>query len=235
MALLKAGKRQEAIQMLNATIASHPADLAPALYSAAALYLEDGNWQAAKPLAEQLTRLRPSSFDSWQLAIQAEQAAGDTDARDAAINALYAAWHSALDQNIQSRVSFARERIFGPKHTLIAAQTLEPGGGDIVLFVFQPVGEGVNPAHLMVVGSDDETNQRWREDGTVSYGTLVYHLDSIERLPDGHAVVRPYEYYVEKPSYSQIRAKVAAILAGTAQPLSGTADPYWAGDTAKSP
>ena len=129
MALLKAGKRQEALQMLNATIAAHPADLAPALYSAAALYLEDGNWQAAKPLAEQLTRLRPSSFDSWQLAIQAEQAAGDTDARDAAINALYAAWHSALDPNIQSRVSFVRDRIFGPKRTLIAGQTLEPGGG----------------------------------------------------------------------------------------------------------
>ena len=87
----------------------------------------------------------------------------------------------------------------------------------------------------MVVGSDDETNQRWREDGTVSSGTLVYHLDTIERLPDGRAIVRPYQYYVEKPSYSQVRAKVAAILAGTAQPLSGTADPYWAGDTAGAP
>lgn len=231
MALLKEGKRQEAIQMLNAVIASHPPDVAPALFSAAALNLEDGDWRAAKPLAEQLTRLRPSSFVGWQLVIQAEQAAGDMDARDAAINRLYAAWHSALDPAVQSRVSFVRDRIFGPKHTLLAAQTLEPGGDDIVRFVFQPVDEQADPLHTIVVGSDNATNERWREDGTISYRTLVYHLDTIERLPNGRAVARPYEFYLEPPSYDRVRAKVTEILAGTTQPLSGTADPYWAGET----
>ncbi len=34
-----------------------------------------------------------------------------------------------------------RDRIFGPKHTLIAHETLERVGDDIVRFVFEPADE----------------------------------------------------------------------------------------------
>ena len=110
---------------------------------------------------------------------------------------------------------------------MLAQQTLETGGDDIVRFVFQPADELGQQRHLIVVGSDNETNERWREDGTVPYGTVVYHLDTVERLPNGRSLARPYEFYLEPPSYEKVRAKVAAILAGTAQPLSGPADPFW--------
>jgi tetratricopeptide (TPR) repeat protein len=228
--LLNAGKRQDALRMLNGIIASHPADPTPALYTAAAIDLQDGNWQDAKPLIEQMTRLRPSSFEGWELAIQAEQAAGDQQQRDAAIKALYVAWRSTPDRDIQSKVAFVRDRIFGPRHTLLAGQMLDPGGDNIVRFVFQPADEPAEPTHSIVVASDNDTNERWRQDGTVPYGTLVYHLDTIERLANGSAAVRPYAFYVEEPSYDRVRAKVVEILAGTVQPLSGAADPYWAGD-----
>jgi hypothetical protein len=78
-----------------------------------------------------------------------------------------------------------------------------------------------------------ETNELWREDGTVPYGTVVYHLDTVERLADGRAVVRPYQYYLDAPDYDKVRATVAGILDGTAQPLTGRADPLWAGEPAK--
>jgi hypothetical protein len=62
---------------------------------------------------------------------------------------------------------------------------------------------------------------------------VVYHLDSIEQLADGQQAVGPYEFYLEPPDYDRLRAKVAAILAGTVPPLSGQADPFWAGEPAK--
>jgi hypothetical protein len=35
------------------------------------------------------------------------------------------------------RVSFVRDRIVGAKHTVVAQQTLDPGGDDILRFLFQ--------------------------------------------------------------------------------------------------
>ncbi len=231
--LLRAGKRQEALRAFEAIIAAKPPDPSPALFAAGIIDLEDGNWQAARPYVSQLVKLRPSSFPAWEMMIQVDEAAHDLEDRDLAIQSLYESWHSALDPAIQSRVSFVRDRIAGPKRTLIAQQTLEPSGDDILRFLFQPADEGGHPRHLIVVRSDDATNQRWREDGTVSYGTLVYHLDTVEQLPGGQTAVRPYEYYLKPPDYEQVRAKVVGILEGTAQPLSGSAAPVWAGEPAK--
>ena len=233
MALLRDGKRQEALHALEAIIASQPADPSQALFTAGMIDLEDGHWQAARPYVQQLVKLRPSSFPAWELMIQVDQAAGDLLDRDAAIETLHTAWRDALDPQIQSRVSFVRDRIVGAKHTLLAQQTLDPGGGDILRFLFQPQDEGEKPRHLIVVRSDDETNERWREDGTVPYGTLVYHLDTVEQLADGRSTIRPYEFYLDAPDYDKVRAKVVEILAGTAKPLTGQADPFWAGEPVK--
>jgi tetratricopeptide (TPR) repeat protein len=230
MALLRGGKRQEALHAFEAIIASRPADPSQALFVAGLIDLEDGRWQVAKPYVQQLVKLRPSSFQAWEMMIQVDQAAGDPEDRDAAIQSLYEAWRSALDPQIRSRVSFVRDRIAGAKHTVIAQQTLDPGGGDILRFLFQPTDEAGNTGHLIVVRSDDETNERWRENGTVPYGTVVYHLDTVERLADGRSASRPYQYYLDAPDYDKVRATVVEILAGTVQPLTGQADPYWAGE-----
>jgi tetratricopeptide (TPR) repeat protein len=231
--LLKTGKRAEALHAFEAIIAARPPDPSQALFVAGSIDMEDGHWQAAKPLLEQLVKLRPAFYPGWELMVQAYQAAGDTEDRDASIESLYTAWRSALDPAIRSRVSFARDRIFGAKHTVLAQETLDPGGDDILRFVFQPADELGQQRHLIVVRSDNDTNERWREDGTVPYGTVVYHLDTVEQLPNGRSMVRPYEYYLEPPSYDRVRAKVVEILAGTTQPLTGSADPFWAGELTK--
>jgi tetratricopeptide (TPR) repeat protein len=233
IALLHDGKRPDALHAFEAIIAANPPDPSTALFYIGAIELEDGDWQSARPYVQRLVKLRPASFQAWELMIQLDQAAGALDDRDAAIQSLYDAWHSALDRQTRSRVSFVRDRIVGAKHTLIGQQTLETGGDDILRFLFAPAGE-TNPAHhLIVVRADNDTNERWREDGTVPYGTVVYHLDTIEQLPNGQASVRPYEYYLQPPDYDRIRPKVVGILAGTVQPLSGTADPFWAGAPAR--
>jgi hypothetical protein len=232
LALLKAGKRTEALHALQAIIAAKPSDPTVALFTASTIELEDGNGKAAKPYMEQLVKLRPSSFPAWEMMIEVDQAAGALDDRDAAIEALYETWRSALDPHTRSMVAFTRDRIIGPKHTLIAQETLDPGGDEILRFLFHPVEEGSTGRHLILVRSDPETNERWREDGTVSYGTVVYHLDTVEQRDNGQATVRPYAFYLEPPDYDKVRPTVAGILDGTVQPLSGQADPFWAGDPA---
>ena len=233
MALLREGKRQDALHAFETIIASRSSDPSGALYVASLIEMEDGDWRAARPYVQRLVKLRPSSFPAWELMIQVNQEAGDLEARDAAITALYASWRSALDPKVRSKVSFMRERLRGAKHTLLAQETLEPGGDDILRFLFQPAEEEGKVRHMIVVRSDSETNERWREDGTVPYGTVVYHLDTIEQLTNGRTATRPYEFYVGAPDYERIRAKVVGILAGTVQPLSGEADPFWAGEPAK--
>ena len=233
MALLQAGKRDEARHAFEAIIAAGPHDPSDMLFTLGNMDLEDGRWQDAKPLVEQLMNLRPASYTGWELMIQVDQAAGEFDDRDAAIQSLYTAWKSALDPAIRARVAFVRDRIFGPKHTLVAQETLEPIGDDILRFVFEPADELGQEHHLIVVKSDSETNERWREDGTVSYLTIVYHLDTVDQLPDGRLQARPYEFYLEPPDYNKVRATVTRILDGSVQPLTGSADPFWAGGPAK--
>jgi hypothetical protein len=227
MALLRDGKRAEALQALDAIIAAKPPDPSSALFAASFIDIEDGNGRAAKPYAQQLVKLRPSSFQAWELMIQADQAAGALEDRDAAIQSLYDSWNSAMDPQTRARVSFVRDRVAGPLHTVVAQQTLELGGEEMLRFLFQPADEQGKAHHLIVVRSDNATNERWREDGTVPYGTVVYHLDTVEQLAGGRASIRPYEYYLTPPDYEQVRAKVVGILAGTIQPLTGEADPYW--------
>jgi tetratricopeptide (TPR) repeat protein len=229
MALMHAGKRQEALHAFDAIIAADPPDPSQALYAASLIDLQNDDWRSAKPYVQRLVKLRPGSFQAWELMVQVYQAANDTEDRNLAIQSLYAAWRDTSDPQTRSHVAFVRDRIVGPKHTVIAQQTLETGGDEILRFLFQPADEAGTSRHLIVVQSDGATNERWREDGTVPYGTVVYHLDTVENLANGQSVDRPYEYYLKPPDYDQVRAKVVAILAGTAKPLTGEADPFWAG------
>lgn len=232
-ALLRDGRRDEARHAFEAILASRPNDPSDALLILGTMDLEDNKWLDAKPLVEQFMKLRPASYSGWELMIQVDQAAGDFENRDAAIQSLYTAWKSALEPTIRSRVAFVRDRIFGPKHTLVAQETLEPTGDDILRFVFEPADQLGQQHHLIVVRSDGETNARWREDGTVSDGTIVYHLDTLDQLPNGRLQARPYEFFLEPPDYDKVRTTVAGILTGSIQPLSGSADPFWAGGPAR--
>lgn len=167
MALLHAGHRQEALHAFEAIIAAQPADPADALYAAGLIDLEDGNWQAARPYIEPLIRLRPSSFAALELLIQLDQAAGDIPARDAAIRSLQASWRGATDPKIRSKVSFLRDRIPGSRHTMLARETLDLAGDDVLYYAFQPADEEGKVRHMIVVRSDSETNQQWRAQGRV--------------------------------------------------------------------
>jgi tetratricopeptide (TPR) repeat protein len=227
ISLLNAGRRAEALQAFEAIIAAKPADPSAALFYAGRIEIEDGNWQAAKPMLQRLVKLRPGSFPAWELMIQTYQAAGETDNRDHAIESLYDAWRSAPDAQTRSRIAFARDRIAGPKRTVVALEMLQPGGGDIVRFRFQPADYSGAAAHVILLRSDADTNTQWRDTGTITEDKIVYHLDTIEQLPDGKTSQRPYAFYLEPPGYDEVRAKVVQILSGAIQPLSGDADPFW--------
>ncbi len=232
MALLKAGQREDALKTFERILAARPRDPAVALFEASTIALDLGRWQEAKPFVRQLVRLRPGSMQAWELQAQVDQASGDKEGLKATLDRLYSAWRSALDPAIHNRVSFVRDHIIGPKHTLVVAQTLDTGGDEIVRWVFQPEDQGSHPLHYLIVRSDGDTNERWRESGAVPFGTVVYHLDAVRLLPGGRTAVTPYKYYIEEPDYDQVRKLVASILTGEAKPLSGDPDPFWTSDAA---
>jgi tetratricopeptide (TPR) repeat protein len=234
MALLQAGKRADALEAFERIIAQHPQDPTIPLFEASAIALDLNKWQEAKPYVRRLVKLRPGSMQAWEMLVQVEQAEGDKTGQRDAMDRMYSAWRSALDPVTRQRAVFTRDRIFGPKRTVIVQQTLEPGGDNIVRWFLAPIDQLDHPAHYLIVRSDDETNERWRESGTASYGTVVYHLDAVQILPNGQARSVPYEFYLNEPDYDQVRTKVAAILSGEAKPLSGEADPFWTGEADQS-
>ena len=231
MALQKAGKQAEALQAYETIVASHPADPSDALYGAASTALNLNEWQEAKPYARQLVQLRPGNMMAWELMVQVDQAAGASDDQTLAMDSLYSAWRSALDPATQQRLSFTRDRIFGPKRTLVVSQTLEPAGENITLWVFQPTTTAGQPTHYLFVHSDDQTNQQWRDTGTITYSQVVYHLDDVTRHQDGTETFVPYKFFIEKPDYETVRKVVVDILNGQAKPQIGEPDPYWTTDT----
>jgi tetratricopeptide (TPR) repeat protein len=231
LALMNSGKKAEALQAFEAIAESHPADPSQAAFAAASLALDLGKWQEAKPYAQQVVKLRPGNMQAWELMVQVDQAAGATEDEKLATDALYSAWRSALDPAIHNRLSFTRDRIFGPKRTLVVDQMLEPAGENIVRFIFQPTSEVGSPSHYLILHSDDQTNQQWRDTGTITYAQVVYHLDDVKRQPDGTEVAVPYKFYIGNPSYAEVRQLVVEILNGQAKPQIGDPDPYWTTNT----
>jgi tetratricopeptide (TPR) repeat protein len=227
--LLNSGHREEALQAFERIAASHPPDPTDALFGASSVALDLDRWREAKPYVRQLVKLRPASMQAWELQVQVDQAGNDKSGLKEAMGRLDSAWRSALDPAIRSRVSFVRDRIFGPKLTLLASQTLDPGGDEIIRWVFQPAATGARPSHYLILHSDGETNERWRDSGAVQFGTNVFHLDAVSQLRNGRAAVVPYKFYVEEPDYDEVRKLVASILTGEAKPLSGDPDPFWTG------
>jgi tetratricopeptide (TPR) repeat protein len=230
MALLKDGKKAEALQAFEAIVASHPPEPSPALYEAAAIALDSNKWQEAKPYAQQLVKLNPGSMLAWELMVQVDQASGATEDEKLATDSLYSAWRSALDPSVKARLSFTRDRIFGPKRTLIVNQTLEPIGEDILRYVFQPIDSVGHPSHYLILHSDSQTNEQWRDAGTITDSQAVYHLDEIKRQPDGTEAAVPYKFFIGEPDYETVRKVVVDILNGQAKPQIGDPDPYWTTD-----
>ncbi|HEX2942287.1 MAG TPA: hypothetical protein VHO91_14655 [Rhodopila sp.] len=227
IALFQSGQHQQALRAFDQILAAHPADPAEPLFYASTIRLENADWQTAKPMIERLMKLRPSLFAGWELMVQVDQAAGDKDGRDDAIDQLYAIWRTTTNPAIRARTSFLRDRIFTAKHTLLAYQMLDSSGDDATRFVFLPAGRETGPRHMILVHADRQTNEQWWDSGQVPQGTVVWHLDSVEQLPEGQQAVRAYRFYVKAPKYDDVRAKITGILNGSARPMTGEPDPFW--------
>ncbi len=227
VALFNSGHHQQALRAFDQILAGKPADPAEALFYASTIRLENADWQTARPMVERLMTLRPALFAGWELMVQIDQAAGDKAGRDDAITQIYSIWQTTTNPEVRARTAFLRDRIVGAKHALLAYQRLDSDGDDIIRFVFQPVPPPDGPRHLIVVRADRSTNEQWWQSNQVPEGTVVYHLDTLEQLPEGKEAVRTYQFYVEPPHYDDVRAKVAGILDGSVRPLSGEPDPFW--------
>jgi tetratricopeptide (TPR) repeat protein len=192
-----------------------------ALYLAALINLRLGNADAARGRLERVVKLAGNNFDAWQLMVQVTQAQGDLVRRDGAIDRLKLVIKTAIDPDIRNRIDFIRDRIPIGDHALLAIDYFERGGSDFTRYQFSVDDAGRNQQRGLLLRTDAETTENWRDTALMPPDKPLFHLDLVDPRPEGGYEVAIYQFYVDEPPYDMVRADVLKILRGEARPLSG--------------
>lgn len=225
ISLFDHGKVAEAKAAFDTILTTNPSE-PRALYYAARINAAVGKPQIAIQQILLLLKIAPSWLPALELQVQVYQALGETDRRDAAIDRLRAERGSSLNPG-RFALAFIRDRFTVGGRTYLVSERFDPSGETIIRYIVADESVGAEARHMIMLLSDPETNDRWREVAKVSSSALVYHLDTVDPGPDGDQVRRPYVNYVGAPDYDTVRALVMDILSGRAKPMSGEPDPYW--------
>lgn len=223
---LERGNQTEALRLFDAILAANPDD-PQALFYSGRLLTYRGDYALAEPRIERLVKALPAAFQGWELLVQITQNLGKLARRDAAIGQIHAARRSAIDPEVRRRLFYVRDRITVNGRVFMVQDMFEAAGSSFVRVVVIPEADAAKPIHVIALGSDDATNQQWRENAVLPPGQVVYHLSTHDLGADGFHTVTPYEFYIGEPDYDRVRLKVMEILNGKASPLMGDANPYW--------
>jgi tetratricopeptide (TPR) repeat protein len=226
IALYDSGRIAEAKRAFDTILVDHPEDQR-SLYYAATINSVGGHPEIAIQQVLLLLKATGESLPALELEVQVYQALGETGRRDAAIDRLRTDRESALHLDPHFSVSFIRDRFVIGGRTFIGSENFDRNGETIVRYVFVEAAAAAHPAHEIVLLSDPATNERWHEAASLPPNEVVYHLDTVDRGPDGNTSERSFANYIGEPPYDTVRVAVMAILSGKAKPTTGDADPYW--------
>jgi tetratricopeptide (TPR) repeat protein len=226
IALYESGKIAEAKQAFDTILVGDPNE-PRSLYYSASINSTSGHPQIAIQQVLLLLKSHPDSLAALELEVQVYQALGVPGRRDAAIERLRIERDSMIHPNPRYAVAFTRDRFMVGGRTFITSERFDPGGETIVRYTFVEEATAAHPRHVIVLLSDPETNERWRDAANLTVDDVVYHLDTIAAATNGNEVHAIYNNYVGEPNYDTVRAAVTDILTGKAKPISGDADPYW--------
>jgi tetratricopeptide (TPR) repeat protein len=222
LALYQAGRRPEALALAERVLKDTPNDLA-ALYVAAKVHQDQDRVDAAIALVEQLNRYHPGLPAGWELATQLFQAKGNLRERDLALRQLIDTQAASLDRNLRQRRFVVRDRLVAGGRVVLVQDHTDTGMPDTIRYAFVPEGEGAAPRDYLVVQTDSETSEYWRQSGILPPGKRLFHLDSIYVGADGRAARAMYLTFADLPDYDTLRAQVLDVLAGKVKPMSGKA------------
>jgi hypothetical protein len=226
IALYSSGRIAEAKHAFDIYLVDHPRD-PRSLYFAATINTTNGQPVIAIQQVLLLLQAAPGSLAALELEVQVYQALGDRQRRDEAIDTLRSERDNTIKPDPRYALMFIRDRFKVNGRTFIGAERFEKGGETIIRYTFAEESIAANPAHILALISDPETNQRWRELAELPEKALVYHLDADDLQPDGSHRHTTYANYIAEPAYDTVRDLAIDILSGRARPLAGHPDPYW--------
>lgn len=218
--LYEAGRQQEALAAAERVLQSLPTDI-QALYVAIRIAQEQQRQDDAIRLVQPMIRHHPGIIATWELAAQVYQAAGDTEQRDMALRQLISTQASAIDRNLRGRPFILRDRIIAHGRRLMVQDHFDTHGPEAIRYVFISEAELPRPLNYLMLVTDPQTTDNWREAGIIGSGKRAFHLDSVFVTPDGRQTRSMYAAWPDVPDYDTIRAKVLEIIRGDARPMNG--------------
>jgi tetratricopeptide (TPR) repeat protein len=200
---------------------THSPDDPNALFFSALINFRMGNVDAARGRLERAVSLAGNYFAAWELMVQVTQTQGDLARRDEAIDRLKLAISTAIDPDIRQKDNFIRDRIRAGDQVVWAIDYFQRSGTDFTRYRFALDNAGRDPSHGLLLRTDANTTETWATTALLPPEKPLFHLDLVDRAPQGADRVTVYQYYVGQPDYDTVRSDVMKILRGELRPLSG--------------
>ncbi|MDX1388019.1 MAG: tetratricopeptide repeat protein [Acidobacteriota bacterium] len=200
------GRVEKAVTIME-KIQSYEPDHPDVLWNLGLWYAELGRHRDALYVWKHYRIIRPGEWQARAKLIQAYQALGETEWRDAEREGLLA-WYADLPDDLRpGRELFCREQFRVGERQIMAFEFFEPAGIKRVYLRFSILdGEGKESSWYSL-GSYDATTEIARATGEIGEEERIYHLDHYAE--DHHVAVR---FFREMPSYETVREMVVAAI-----------------------
>lgn len=201
-----------------AVVEQNPDDV-DANYNLGQLYQNTQQHDLAIKRFQKVVELDPSDWRAIAKLVQENEAIGDTAARDAAIEKIYALWRSGQSQELDKEGFYIREQSQLEYGKLFVLEYFELRGEWARKLVFKLQDEQTGDLKFEVsLGSYDATNDYARAKGSVGPDERLYHLDGY--APNGTHYT--YGFFNPVPAYEVIKEMALKALAGEQDVISAT-------------
>jgi len=173
----------------------------------------------AAELWERLKEQKPEDTTVLAKLVQAYQASGKKEKRDATRDALIKARAKLDADDPAKRASYCRDQFVIGGKRVMAFEYFELTGPRALRYRFSLLTDEGKEESYLSLGSYDITTAMAREMGDIGKDERMYHLDGYY---DGGKTHRTFAMYKKEPSYDDMRASVVEILEGKKKPVSSS-------------
>lgn len=215
VALMEKGRHKEAVPYFKRMEKDHPGD-PDILWNLGTSCAGAGMHREALTAWLSYRKSTPEDWLADPKIIQAYQALGEAESRDAEIKKLYKRRETDKDPKLQKAERFCREQFEVDGKKVFAFEYFAPKDPRIVYYRFSVLdAEGKEEMYLSL-GSYQTTVEVAREQGQLKPNERLYHLDEYTK-----GMHRTFGFFKEKPGYDDVRGNVVKILKGGMKPVSG--------------
>jgi tetratricopeptide (TPR) repeat protein len=191
-------------------------------YNLGQLYQNTGQHDLAIKRFEKVVEQDPTEWRAIAKLVQENEAIGDIDARDAAIEKIYTVWRSNVSEELSEQRLYIREQRQLDNDKLFVLEYFELKGERAKKVVFKLQDEQSGDIRFEVsLGSYDATTEFARATGSVGPDERVFHLDGY--APNGSHYT--YAFFNSMPKYEVIKEMALKAFAGEQDVVSSTVIP----------